>query len=247
MLLAALVIHEAAHALALRRQGIAIVEAGLGLPFFPRVKFRIPGVPFDISLSIWLVGAYVKPDPTREKDINAMPYREHAWFLNAGVISNLITAATAISFVLAWTGHLGKALIALVVAILLWEFRKFVASVLLPLASIPAMIWLVYILISAWTSGHTGLGMAGIQNVDVPSGLANVLFMFGVLNFFLAALNTVPLHGIDNGRVVALLLRRWKVPTRWVTVYEISGYAAVGSLMLVAIGSDLWAAGTALI
>src|SRR5437667_292005 len=60
--LAHLVLHEGAHALALREYGIPIREAGLGMPFPPRIVLKpTRRRPFALSLSPWIVGASVVP------------------------------------------------------------------------------------------------------------------------------------------------------------------------------------------
>lgn len=246
-LLLAVTVHEAAHALVLRRLGIPISHAGLGLPFWPILTIRVPSVPFRLTLSPWLVGAYVRPDEAYEDQIDALPYRAHSWFLNAGIVANAVLGFALVAAAAALQLNLVKAVICLIAAAVFWLFRRAIAAYVLPALSVPALAVIVYGLSLEWAAGRPGVGLAGLAAPEVaPNGLAEAVGFAGAISLSLALVNMLPLFGLDNGKVVDLLLHRWG-PHWFCTAYQYAGVALVLAMIAASFGADLWAIATALL
>lgn len=245
VLLTLIVVHEAAHALALRRLGIPISEAGLGLPIPPVLRWKPRRLPFTLAVSPWLLGAYVRPDPAHEDRLDALPYRDAAWFTNAGIVANLLAFAGLLAVDAAMSANPILAVLAAVAAVVLWLGRKPVAAYLLPALALPALVFMAAALAISWKAGSTGAGFAGLAEF-APHGFQETVRVAGVMSLALAALNALPLFGLDNGRVVGILVHRW-LGCAANRMYEYAGLAAVAALLVLAVGSDLWAVGTAVL
>lgn len=232
-------VHEAAHALAMRRFGVPIEAAGLGMPLPP--VLRVPtrwGWTFTVSP--WLVMAYVSAREEDQERLDELPYREQAWYLNAGIIANLILGFGGLSVATAMTGRWITAVIMVVAAVGCWLNRYFLAAYLLPVAALPALASVVASLIFSWSNGKTGMGLAGLGEIG-PQTWAEVPFFLGGISLAMAALNTMPLFSLDNGRVIALLLSKIpRLPRAALTTYKYTGLIAVLAMIVGAIASDLW-------
>jgi membrane-associated protease RseP (regulator of RpoE activity) len=245
VLLVTMTLHEAAHALALRGIGIPISQAGIGLPFPPLLKVKSRRLPFVLTFSPWVVGAYVMPHPDYHKKIDGLPYRTRAWFLNAGIVANLLAASVFTAAGFAAAGRPAGFLLAVGAAVVTWFGRKPIAAFVLPALALPSLALVCYALVNSWSEGRTGVGYAGIVDM-APTGVADYLIFSGVVNFAVAAMNTLPLFGLDNGKVVGGLVQHW-AGARVARYYQAVGLTFVGLTVLAAIGSDLWALGSALI
>lgn len=244
-LLIALTVHEAAHALALRTFGVPISRAGLGLPFPPVWTVPARGRrTFALTVSPWLVGAYVQADERQEERLDALPYRDKAWHLNAGIVANLILGFGMLAISAAATGRPLRAAVLTVLAAACWFGRRILAAYVAPAVAVPALVFMGWALAQSWADGETGAGYAGLVDL-VPSGVVGAVEFVGVISISIAILNALPLFGLDNGRVVDLLLSRW-LGRRAVTAYRGVGMALVAASLLLAIGSDVWSAFTAI-
>lgn len=239
ILLVLVLAHETAHALALRGFGIPIVEAGLGfgkpkLTIKPRGRLRIA-----LTISPWLAGAYVKHDPARHKDLEALGYHKIAWFCNAGIVINLIIGAGLAAIAGAMKGNWIHAAVAAAVGVALWLFRRAIAAYILPALAIPALVLIGWGLAIAWSQGQTGLGFAGI-GAFAPHSAVDAVTVAAVFSIGLAILNSIPLGPFDNGTVVGLLIQ-WKIGHRVEAAYHRVGNAVMWVAIVAAVGSDLWA------
>lgn len=244
ILLAAIAIHELAHAIAMRNEGVKIDAAGLGLPIQPML--RIPtrwGI--TLTLSPWLVGAYVSTTDADNRKIEQLPYKRQAWILNAGILANLTTAAACITVITALNGAWYKAALSAAVTAAIWHYRKGLAAYVVPFGAIPALGAVIYGLIDSWSQGQTGLGLAGIgvfapQVAGTPiTVLKELAIITAVLSLALAVMNMIPIYGLDNGRVVELAMRN-RLPRWAIRAYEVAGVALIIMMLVGAIASDLW-------
>ncbi len=239
-LLSALVIHEAAHGIVLHKLGFPLKEAGIGMPLGPQLRIKKNRrVPFDLTLSMIPVMAYVMPKPEDADRLDALSYRDKTWYLNVGIVSNLLLGAGLIGATALidrkWLIAAGAAAVTAVI----WTARRLIAAYLLPALSIPALGFIVWSMVGYnFSIDHTGFGLAAMAS-DVPSGmnLASVLWFIAAVNIAIAVLNATPIFG-DNGKVVHALLTRWTTP-KIARVYEIGAITAVFAVFAVAILSDL--------
>lgn len=237
-LLPAMIVHEAAHAVAMRKHGILIEEAGLGLPFAPRAVFRTRWG-WKLSLSPWIVAAYVSAGDDGSERMAALPYRKHAWILNAGIVVNLVTGFAAACAVKILNGQwLAAGVLSLLFAGF-WLGRRLVASHVLPALAPLALMLLLFGLYRSVVDGRS-VGLVGTAEVMPADFTAiDMLIAFAVVSVALALFNMLPLFGLDNGKVVGLILAR-KLSPSWVERYETVGAVAVVGTIVIAVISDVW-------
>jgi Zn-dependent protease len=238
----ALGVHEAAHALALRGYGFPLSRAGVGIPLPPTFTVWRRGG-FRFTVSPWLFGAYVQPREEDEPKIKTLSYRDQAWYLNAGVVVNFALGFALLAATAAANGRVIPSLVMALMAVVVWLARRAVAAYLLPAVAPVLLIGVGFAMAAAWSRGETGAGFAGLHNLVDP-GVRGAVEFAGVASLAVGVLNALPLFGLDNGKVVDLVLHRWA--PHWL----VSGYRAVGlvlvlGMLLLAFGSDLWAAVTA--
>lgn len=236
-LFAILATHEAGHALAMRRYGIPIEEAGIGLPFAPRLV--LPPTrrrPFRISVSPWLLAAYVTPAKTHADRINELPYIDQAWISGAGITVNAITGCTLGAVLSAIGNDWPKAAILGGIAAAVAVRPRHFCAYLAPALSIPVAV------LTAWTlfatigqpEGPVGTGQA--LHTTTLFGAASVT---ATIALGLALLNLLPFHPFDGGRIVASVAERWGGGKARL-ICERSGAALAISLVGYCISSDLW-------
>ncbi len=247
ILLALVVLHEAAHAVTMRQQGIAISEAGLGLPFPPVLHVKPRRLPFQLTFSPWLLGAYVEMSPEHLPVFRGLPYRQRSWILNSGVVVNLLAGLACWAVVAAVNGHPITAAVMAAAAAAMWLWRTQVAAYLLPALAVPALAATVYALTKAWSMGETGLGFAGIGDLIPAGGGIGWLYLAGQLSLALAVLNCLPFYGLDNGKVFGEALQRLTRNTVTIRIYRTVGLVVLAAILVGSIVSDLWAAITNLI
>jgi membrane-associated protease RseP (regulator of RpoE activity) len=240
-LLAALVVHEYAHYRAMRSDNIRVVEAGLGLPFWPTLRVPYRGVTW--TLSPWLLGAYVKPHPDDYKRMEtSTSYRNLAWHYGAGVWSNFTFAFAAFAVAALIDGRLLRAGIYAVIAVLLWVFRRGFTAYVQPALAPVALAILCYGFYSSWTAGETGLGFAGLAPVGATTFTAvEIISVIAVISGALGIINLLPFFPMDNGRVVAHLLNHWW-GERVASGFKLGGTLLVLASLIGSVASDLWAA-----
>lgn len=236
-LLIHVVLHERAHAVAMRKAGVRVVEAGLGMNLPPRKVFT-DRRGFRWSISPWLVGAYVKPHADDFDKLRNGPYAQAAWQFNAGVVTNLVLGLGALALAGALGGSLIRAAIMAVLAAASWAWRKQVAAYIIPAIGPVLLGWFLWSIFRAVNSGAV-IGMTGMGEIAPASlGLADVLRVFGVIGVALAMLNAVPLMPLDNGQVWDRLLHRW-FGHKAAHVWMAAGVGVMGATILYAVFSDL--------
>lgn len=235
--LASLVVHEAGHALALRKLGIPISSAGLGLMIPPMLRWRRST--FDVTLSPWLLGAYVLPDRRYEAKLEALSYRDSAWYSGAGIIANLILAGVFGTTAATVDGHLQSATTVGAATVAIWVFRRFIAAALLvPIGIAAAVLTVQGILLAARTGASVGI-VGTAQFIGGASSLHAALITVAVLNAAIALFNSIPLFPLDGGRIADALVRKvWGV--RPAAVIQNVGVGLMLLVTLYAVGTDAW-------
>lgn len=207
LVLLTLVAHETAHALVLRKLGFRIVEAGLGLPFPPRIVLpATKRIPFRLSLSPWLICAYVTPDPEQREAIDALPYTDIAWYSGAGVIVNLVTGGGFLAVLNAVNGRWFTCAVCVVVTVVVWLARRHVAAYVLPIMGLPVVVWLGYSLIQ---DVGTPEGPVGLAVALVSPTLYQAIIIGGLaVSLGLGVVNMIPIYPFDGGRIMDAALSR---------------------------------------
>ncbi len=235
LLVANLAVHEAAHALALKKMGGRIQAAGLGLPLPPQLVLKPRGRrTFSLTLSPWLIGAYVIPDHQSERLIEDAPYWQRAWFAGAGVVANLLVGLAGLALLTAIAGNWLAALAWAGAGVTVWLARK-VITFLLPLFGIVALIFLAYILVVSVGEPQGPVGLA--VNLAAESG-REVLTYTIALSMALAIVNCIPIYPFDGGRVAdaALLHVAGEQVAR---TFRVATGIAAAALLVYVIGSDV--------
>lgn len=236
MFVVMVVLHELGHAFALRRSGIPICEAGLGLAYAPRLVLKpTKRRPFALSLSPWLVAAYVVPDPAYRQQMEAMSYRDKTWHHGAGIVVNLVIATGLATLVFVLEGHWWRALIAAAATTALWLARRVFTAYAVPALAVPTAAYLGVMVVDSIGEPAGYVELASI--LTVGSGIA-MLQVSAVLSFALAVLNMAPIFPVDGGRICREIVQRWAGP-RGVRIFETAGFAVVVGLVAYSLLSDL--------
>lgn len=211
-----LALHEAAHAYALHGLGYRIKAAGLGLPIAPRLKFKPTARrPFSISISPWLVGAYVQVHNEDEEAVGRLRYWDQAWFSGAGVVANLSVGGILVALVLAIQGRFWMALAWAAVGVMIWLRGRLITALIVPIVALAVFVGSIYLVITTTASLVSGtgnpqmggiLGIGGFLVVDSP---LDALKVAALLSISLGLANMLPLAPFDGGRICAELVRRW--------------------------------------
>jgi Zn-dependent protease len=239
MFLAILASHEAGHAFALRRYGVPIVEAGLGLPYGPRLILQpTRRRPFRLSFSLILVGAYVTPDEERAKELERLPYIDQAWWAGAGVAVNIVTGATVGAALCATNGRWTATAVFAAVAVAVAALPRHFCAYVVPALSVPVLGFLLWSLTTTGgePSGPVGVGRA--LNVSTPFGAfataAGIALSIGLFNM-------IPIFPFDGGRIARLLALRWG-GNRADKAFQAAGtLLALGLLGYLILGDAWWA------
>lgn len=169
---AGVVAHEAAHAVAFRRAGVRVAEIGFGAPFPPRITLEpTPRRPFALALSVWLVGAYVRPHEDDRERLHGLPYGDRAWINGSGIVVNLVLGLAMVVPVAVVGGRWGTAAVASGVAVLLWAVRRVFVAYVVPVLVLPVLglfVWLTFDIYSRSKSEFTG-GLADMLPTPPPS------------------------------------------------------------------------------
>lgn len=216
LFLACVVIHEWAHAYALRQLGGQIKAFGVGLPLAPRIKLKPTARrPYSISISPWLVGAYVQARDEDEERIKNLSYWDQAWFSGAGVVANLVIGALLTAVVLTVEGKPFLALYWVAGAVAVWLLRRAFTALVMPIIALGILALVAYITIktTAQIVSDTGTpqmsGLLGVGELLTVSSPLDALKVATLMSLSLGLFNMLPLVPVDGGRIVGDLVRRW--------------------------------------
>lgn len=227
--------HEAGRALALRSVGIPITEAGLGLPVPPRLLLAPAGDrPFRLSLSPWLICAYVRSDDNALAALRRRSYADQAWCAGAGTAVNVIAGCGLASVISILHADWGRLIVWLAIGVATAVRPLQFAAYVMPVLSIPALGFSVWAVID--TEGRASVGEFLI--VSTPSG---ALLTVCVLSLAVALLDSIPVYPLAGGRIARLLILRWR-GDRAAAVFQVATAVVVAGLVAYSLVSDvLWA------
>lgn len=210
LIMVALLVHELSHGKAMRKYGIEVPEAGLGLPipYLPSLAIRLSN-DFTFRIHLFLLGAYVSPK--NEKRIKNLSYRERAHIYGAGIMANIIMGLAMIILLMVvdmikrpeGIAH-DCLMIALCSALILvfWKFGGKISAYVLPLLS-PAMMG--YLIWSVFSHGAKESLMGPIGIFTLGYGFSNpyqVLIYGAIVSIGLALTNLLPFWPMDGGRIL---------------------------------------------
>lgn len=246
MLLASVAVHEAAHALALRGLGFRINQAGLGIPVAPVLRLPTPWG-WTFTLSPWLFAAYVSTTDEDHDRVMELPYRQRAWYQNAGVVANVLLATGAVAVHALIHGRWLLFLIAIVVTAVVWVTRVYLAAYVFPWAALPSAGLCVWAIVHALSNGQVqSLGFSGLGTLGPATGngvaafLAEIPVLVAGMSASLAMLNLLPVFPLDNAKVIEDALAD-RLPDWAVTSYRYAGLGIVLILMALTIAAEVWA------
>lgn len=235
LVLLALAVHEIAHAVVLRGYGVPIDEAGLGLPFPPRIVLRpTRRRHFRLSFSPWLIGAYVSFPEKHIGTINALPYRDRAWYAGAGITANLVSAGALWVIVDVITGRWQRALIIIAVTVAIVVWRKHVTAYLYPALGLPALALLAWSLADTFGQPQGPVGFVQLAISHTPM---DALIMGWAVSLSIALLNLIPLYPFDGGRIADYVIGGW-FGDRIAGKFRVGTGVCALALLIYAFGSD---------
>jgi hypothetical protein len=185
------IVNEAVRALVLRRAGVPIVRAGLGLPV-PPVWTVLPARgqrTAELTLSPWLIDAYVQ---IPEDDLGRRPYRERTWLANAGGVANALLGSAALGFYYALTGLWPWAGAAAAMTAVCWFARRAVAAYG---RLVVVVLWAAAYIVAASSSTTGAVSNSSSLQELAPHSTVDALQWFGALS-------------------IATVLLKWRSPGR---------------------------------
>lgn len=209
LLLLALTVHELSHGIIMRKYGIVVPEAGLGLPlpYLPSISIRV-SPNFTFKIHPFLIGAYVRP--AEEAQIEKLPYREKAHIYGAGIIANFIMGFLMImpwmivKLIIHPEARVTNLLILILLVFLtfvLWRFGGKISAYVFPFLGVVMVSYLIWSMITIGVKenimGPIGLFKMGLGLVSLYQAT-----MWGAqVSIGFAMFNLLPLIPLDGGRI----------------------------------------------
>jgi len=230
LLLAAVAVHKAGHALAYRDLGIARAVVRWGLPLPPRM-IRQPTAerPYAMVVTPWLVTGHVTPAVSLER-AGELSYPDLALYASGGVIASLAAGCGLIAVWSFLTGALGPAFAWGAACGVLWGGRRLVAAVLCPTAALVLLgteVW-------ALTGGlhmEAAKGPGGLLAVHTFAG---ALLLAGVFCLCAGVFSMLPFPQFDGGHMLTVGLGLWR-GERSAAVYEAARSCVLIAVIVVAV------------
>jgi len=225
----AVIIHESAHAFAMRKHGIAVKSFGIGFPIIPiSLDIRI-GSSTVLHIHPILIGAYV--EPANGDDIKNLPFRHQSEIYAAGVFWNIITVAILALVTGILNGSFPLIFILLItagVAVGIPYSSKYLAP-LVPVFGAALVGFSVYSIISTPAGGDAPvvMGPVGIVNMLGSSSLSFFQMLF-LISLFLGTTNMIPIPPLDGGQIFTAFLKKIGAPR-----LVISGISFLGIITII--------------
>lgn len=234
-----IIVHEAAHAIVLRSLGIRVVEFGIGM-FAPRLRFALPRSDVTVSVSPWLLGAYVRPDPAQEHQMRVLSYRDSTWYAGAGIVVNLVLGGALLAVIALFDGRTLHALITGACTALVWWFRRWFCSYVLPVLGVPILVWTVFMLAHGLGEPQGPVGAVDMVTTELMNvSPVHAISVLGALSVAIGVINILPLYPLDGGRIASAALQRL-IGTRAADIFQDATVVLSLGLMVYAVASDVW-------
>lgn len=216
------VVHEYGHYVAMRRNGIKVLEFTIG--FGPTLYSRTLKSGTVFAIKPILFGGYAKPIAEGPQSMAAATRWVRFKVYMAGMFFNSIAACLTLTALIYITGKMPVVLHQFVGWAPLW-LVPIVAGVLgsfvMWLATPPLVVYLLVTSLSTFVDGVAGpVGIVHMGSQVVNQGAApgvaptlgdivvNYAFFFYMLNVAVAGCNLLPLFPLDGGHVFSLLLEK---------------------------------------
>ncbi len=217
--LLAISLHELGHYEAMRRSNVWVKEVSLlGFPikFLPSFRYTHRGTTWSIHL--FVLGAYVTPRTSNY--LEQLPLWDRLYIFGNGITANIVYAVLLIVGADAVThfehGSVSTGFMFLVaacgVSALLWYARRFVCIATMVL-SFPLLTLIGYVLINTTFGESVQIGDGGpvamVKLLNDAEYVAHGMRLAGFLSLNLAAINLLPLPGLDGGHMYGAVVHRY--------------------------------------
>lgn len=247
-LLLNLILHEAAHAIAMRKYGVEIKKAGIGFPIKPYLTIR-GFFSFPLTISPFLLGAYVEPTLDGEEKIKSLPYRDRAVIFGVGVIANLLVALVMIGIFFINEGNIANPLLygflaaGVVTGFALVKLARLLCGFVIPVIGLAALVLTVYsVAISNPLSQEETqalVGPIGIVGMILGSTtFEDILEISFVISIGIALVNMLPIFPFDGGRIAEAIMQKF-FGERVASVFKNFSYGLIILLIIVAFAGDI--------
>lgn len=245
IIIIALITHELAHALEMRRKGIEIGQIGLGISiprityyFYDRWIFKCP-----IAISPILLMAYVMPSTDGFNKITTLNYKDQADIYGAGPWINFVLAC--ILFILINIIEPSKifTLYFIIPFSLMLIFKKIFCRYVLPIIGIITMIYVMNTIFQ---------GLFGVDKLEDAVGgpvmivktinkfstnLRTALLAGALISTSLGAFNAIPLGMLDGGKIITAAFQHFGKKIH--PIFMTASYAIFFALITLALTSDM--------
>jgi membrane-associated protease RseP (regulator of RpoE activity) len=230
--LASVVAHEMGHAFAMRRYGAPIAQAGIGMDWKPMVKIPPRGRrEFTLTISPWLIGAYVKPSDEGQKQLDRLPYRDFSWYIGAGIVTNVVIGVLLLALASWAEGRWWPGVAEVAISLIIAALGKYITAYLIPLIGPAVGAFLVWIQFFDPTPKTGGLQVWG--SVYSVTSWSEAFAIAGLFSICVGVLNAAPFTMLDGGHIALRLIRTW-FGERARMVY---GFVSLGVIAAILAGS----------
>jgi hypothetical protein len=230
LLLLAVWVHKAGHALAYRDLGISRAVVRYGAPLRPRmIRQPTQDRPWGVVVTPWLVTGHVQPAVTAEQ-AGTLAFPDLALYASGGVIMSLVTGCGLLA---GWAFLAGAIYPAIGWAIACgagWAWRRQFAAILCtagPVILLGTELWALF----GGLHERSPRGLAGLLDVRTFTG---VLFAGGVLSLTAGIFSMLPFHQFDGGQMLRVGLGVWR-RERAQAINETAKDVVLGAVIVIAV------------
>lgn len=240
-------VHEYGHYVAMRRNGVKVVEFTIG--FGPTLWSRTLKSGTAFHLKIIPLGGYTKPVAEGEGSMGAASRWARFKICFAGPLANAIAAFAVLlpAFYLVGYPEIVDPYVAWAPGPLQPLVAAFGLSFGLVLATPVLFVWLIATKGLALLKGMAGpvgivaMGSDAASSAQSPLGVVVAMVVYFVMiNVALGGTNLLPFHPLDGGRIAELLIEKFggKRKETFIKVFRIAGLGLFLLLIIAAFSAD---------
>jgi len=249
------VVHEYGHYVAMRRNGIKVLEFTIG--FGPSLYSRTLKNGTVFSIKPILFGGYAKPVQDGPESMQAATRWVRFKVAMAGMLFNSIAACVTLTALTYVTGKMPVVLHPFVEWAPAWLIPIVVGilgSFVMWLATPPLVVYLLVTSLGTFAEGVAGpIGIVHMGTQVIHQGAAagvaptlgevvvNYAFFFYMLNVAIAGCNLLPIPPLDGGFIPTLLIEKFcgKYAKPVLQVFQLIGLALFAALIILCFYSDI--------